>query len=437
MADYNASNLSHAQKEYVGSTIEIIHQNEADFLPRWEKKGEKNPTNYRGRREPFEQSGNASLAFGNPAGGDLATPSSPTNNHFTIPYVWLNVGLSFDYEAMLNEAKGTVSDPFMQAVESTARQMVKWLNIYASNGDGTTKLATCSAAYDGTNATTKKQFTCNGATDTIGATQVLPGQKGYIYDPTGTTKRTGTVGGSSLTVSEATPPTKTLITFTSDLPSDFISGDIFVPEGATPSAGFHGIPSLVTNTGTIFGVSRTSVPTTQSAMVNGSAGLSAALLMQTYLLIKQRTGQSGVRGNGRLEMCYGITQQAAYYSLTTATAQLLFPRDGAKRPNIDIGGENPDEFSWFGLKMNCYLDWLGSRIDFLNFRYLKIANLKDGGEMLKPFDKPLPMFNGTTSAYKAGQVQFWDVAREYFSPALHRHGALHSLPVAGFPMQKS
>jgi hypothetical protein len=434
--DYNASNLSHAQREYVGQVIETLHQSEADFISRIEKAKNNNPTNYRGRREPIETGANPSLSFGSPAGGDLATPGAPTLNHYTIPYVWMNLGLGIDYESLLNEAQGTVNAPLRQAIESTAKSMVKWLNIYASQGDGTTKLATSSAAYDGTNATTKKTFVCNGATDTVGATNVVAGQKGYIYDPTGTTQRIGTVGSGVLTISAA-QTSKTSILFTTDLPSDYLSGDIFVPEGATPSVGFAGVPQLIAASGTIHGVSRTSVPSTQSTIVAAGGALSAALLFQTYSQIRQRTGKSAAKGAGSVEMCYGITQSAAYYGLTTATAQLLFPRDGNRRPGIDIGGDDPDEFSWFGVRMNVMLDWLGSRIDFINFRHLHIASLKEGGEMLKPFDRPLPQINGTTSTYKAAQVQWWDVARQYFTRAGHRHGALTGLSVSGLPMQKS
>jgi hypothetical protein len=240
-----------------------------------------------------------------------------------------------------------------------------------------------------------------------------------------------------LTVSTASTAQDLVPRHDSDLPSDYLSGDIFVPEGATPSAGFHGVPSLCNTTGTLFGVNRANVPTTQSVVVAAGGGLSAALLYQTYTQLRQRNGgQKGMAVAG-VELCMGETQDAAYYSLTTATAQLLFPRDGAKRPNIDIGGNSPDQFTWFGLRMNNYLNWLGSRIDFVPFNSLKIARLKKAGEMLAPFDKPLPLINGTTSTYKAGQAQWWDVAEEFFSPALHRFGALTGLTVSGLPQQKS
>jgi hypothetical protein len=436
MADYSASNLSHAQREYVEETIEFLVEQEADFYGRLEAKAEEKPTNYRGRRIPLETIANPSLMFGNPAGGDLASTGSPTNNHYLIPYVWMNLGLGIDYESLLNESRGTISSPLERAVESTGKQMAKWLNIYASQGDGTTKLATSSAAYDGTNATTKKTFVCNGATDTIGATNVVPGQKGYVYDPTGTTQRIGTVGSGVLTISTS-QTSKTSILTTTDLPSDYLSGDIFVPEGATPSTGFHGVPSLCNNTGTLFGINRANVPTTQSVMVAAGGGLSAALLYSTYTQLRQRNGGKKGMAMAKVELCMGETQDAAYYGLTVATAQLLFPRDGAKRPNIDIGGDDPDQFTWFGLRMNNYLNWLGSRIDFVPFNQLKIARLKKGGEMLAPFDKPLPAINGATSTYKAAQQQWWDVAEEFYSPALHRFGALTGLTVSGLPMQKS
>lgn len=425
---------SHIQREYVEAVLEHVYQNETDYLKRLNMKADEKPTNFRGRRVPIETDANGSLAFGSPAGGDLATPGNPGLNHYTIPYVWANLGLDFDYESILNASNGMITDPFKQAVESTSRQMMKWLNIYASQGDGTTKLATASAAYDGTNATTKKTFIANGATDTVGATNIVPNMRVRVYDATGTTQRVGAVGSSSLVVSSVT---KTTVVTTTDLPSDYISGDILVPEGSTPSAGFHGVPSLVAASGTIFGVSRTSVPSTQSTIVAAGGGLSAALLYRTYLQIFQRTGKSGNKGKGTLELCFGITQQDAYFGLTTNTAQLLFPRDGSKRPNIDVGGADPDQFTFFGLKMNCFLDWLGSRIDFLNFAYMDIASLKKPGEMLAPFDKPLPAFNGTTSNYKAGQVQYWDVAQEFYTPAGHRHGALTGLTVTGLAMQKS
>lgn len=433
---YTASNMSHAQREYVEETIELLVEQEADFYSRLEAKAEEKPTNYRGRRVPLETVTNPSLGFGNPASGDTPTPGSPTNNHYTIPYVFMSLGLAIDYESILNTSRGTISQPLERAVESTGKQMAKWLNIYSCQSSGTTALATASAAYDSTNSTTQKTFVCNGSTDTVGATNIVPGQKLFVFDPTCTTQRTGTVGSGVLTVS-ASQTSKTSVLFTSNLPSDYLSGDVLVPEGSTPSAGFHGIPSLCATSGTLFGINRANVPTTQSVVVNAGGGLSAALLYQTYTQLRQRNGGEKGMAMAGVELCMGETQDAAYYGLTIATGMLQFNHTGAQRPNIDIGGNSPDQFTWFGLRMNNYLNWLGNRIDFVPFKSLKIARLKKAGEMNAPFDKPLPAINGTTSAYKMETWQFWDVAEEFYSAALHRFGALTGLTVSGLPQQKS
>lgn len=429
----SASDLSHAQREYIGGVIETLHNDEADYINRLEKKADKTATNYRGRREPLETYGNASIAFGNPAGGDLATPGAPVNDHLLIPYIWMNLGLEIEYEAALNNSKGLVTDALKKAVEGSGRQMVKWLDIYASNGDGTTKIAVASASYDGTNSTTKKTFVANGTTDSIGATQVMKNQYVKIFDPTGTTQRVGTVGSGAIKV--ATPGKTSFVTVT-DLPSDYVSGDIVVPEG-TQTTGYKGVPFIVSASGSYFGISRSSVDTTQSTIVSaGGSGVSAALLHKTYLMIKQRTGRKGLKGEGALELCTNITQEAGYYNLTTNTNVLRFNHNGDNRPQVDVGGQS-EEFTWFGARINSFMHFPGNAIYFLNFAYMKIASLKDGGEMLAPFNDFLPAINGTTSTYRAAKQQWWDVARDNFSPAPHRHGALTSLDMSGLPMQKS
>lgn len=433
---FDQTKLSEAQREYIRSVIEVLHQREADFLPKLERQSEKEPTNFRGRRIPLEVGPNPSLAFGNIDGGDLATPGSPDFNHLLIPFVWLNTGLEVTYGAVLNNGKETVGNPMRQNVESTGKTLIKWLNIYASNGDGTTKIAIASAAYDATNATTKKTFIANGATDSIGATQVLKGQKVFVYDPTGTTQRVGTVGVGVLTVASKT---KTTVVTTTDLPSDYIIGDIMVPEGVVFAAGMKGIPHIVNNTGTYFGLSRTSVDVLQSTIVAaGGAGLSAALLKRAYNQIWQRMGISGLKGEGALELAHNLTQDAAYYNLLTATGNTVqWVHSGDSRPQMDVGAMSED-FTWFGAKINKFLDFIGNAEYFLNFRYLKICTLKEAGEMLDmPAHEWLQAFNGVTSSYRAAKQQWWDVARDYYSPAPHRMGAITGLDMSGLPQQKS
>ena len=98
---FNATELAHAQREYVGNVIEILHTSEADLIKKIERQASREPTNFRGRREPLEVAPNPSLSFGNPDGGILATPGAPAFNHLLIPYVWLNTGLETSYNAKL------------------------------------------------------------------------------------------------------------------------------------------------------------------------------------------------------------------------------------------------------------------------------------------------------------------------------------------------
>jgi hypothetical protein len=432
---FDSLKLSNAQREYI-ETVTTLHQQQADFLPKMEKMGEKAPTNYRGRRIPLEIAANPSLAFGNIDGGDLATPGSPDYSKIQVGYTWMNTGLEQTYGALLNDGKETVSNLTRQTVESTSRTLVKWLNIFASNGDGTTKIAKTSASYDATNATTKKTFICNGSTDSIGATQVLVGQKVFIYDPTGTTQRVGTVGAGALTVASRT---KLNAVTSTDLPSDYVSGDIMVPEGTVFAAGFMGVPAIIAATGDYFGLARSTVDTLQSTILSaGGAGLSTALLMRIYNSIVQRTGISGLKGEGALELGLNITQHTAYYNLMTATGNTIqWQHTGDSRPQVDVGGAS-EEFTWFGAKINRFLDFIGNAIFFINFSYYKIATLKEAGEMLDmPANDWLQAFNGTTSNYRAARQQWWDVARQYYSPAPHRMGALTSLDMTNLPMQKA
>src|SRR5688572_7638771 len=105
---FTGDDLSHAQRELVEDTIEILHTSEADFLRKLERKSDTRRTNYRGRRVPLEVAPNPSLSFGNPDGGILATPGAPKLNHLQIPYVWLNTGLEKSYNVIMNQNIGTV-----------------------------------------------------------------------------------------------------------------------------------------------------------------------------------------------------------------------------------------------------------------------------------------------------------------------------------------
>lgn len=428
---FTGTDLAHAQQELIGDTIEVIHNSEADFIKKLERRARTEMTNFRGRREPLEVRANPSLSFGNPAGGNLATPGAPGFDHLLIPYVWLNIGLETSYEAILNAqgGHGAVADPIEQIAESTGRTLVKWLNIFASNGNGTTKIGIISAR------TSDSVLTLDGATDSIGATQILVGQRVKVFDPTGTTQRVGVVGAGTILIGSRTNTTITRDAAGIDWPSTATVGDIVVPEGSTPSVGMKGIPYIINNVGDYFGIPRSTVDVVQSVITPAAgAGLSAAMLYNTHARLEQRVGNLGMKGMGYTELAMGMTQKAAYFGLVPAAS---FQHIGQAMPQGDIGLSSMD-FTWFGTPLNAYADWIGNRIDYVNFSYLKIAVLKEAGNMIgMPANDDLQSFDGATSNWRAAKAKFLDVARDYYTTSPHRFAAIVGLGMSGLPLQKS
>jgi hypothetical protein len=429
----NQAQIGKGQREYIEGVYQI-YQNAQDFYKYIDKKTEKEIVNYRGRLVTIEKSPNPSLAFGSLDGGDLATPSNPQYDNLTVSYYWMNSGLEQSYGAILNNGKETVTDMLKLSVKSSAKQFAQWLNYYTSNGNGTTRLATTSAAYNGASPTVA---VCNGATDTIGAMQIVDGMRLMVFDPTGTTQRVGTVGAGALTVSSHT---NTTITFSTNLPSDYLSGDILVPETSTGSAlGIKGVPFIVNDSGSYFGLSRSSVSGLKSTVITASAALSAALLMRTFNQTVQKAGRSEDEDVSWLTMATAITQHAAYYGLTTATGNThFFAHTAGQRPGIDVGGSSMN-FTWFGAPIKRFFWFPGNAIYFLDLnKKIKMAVLKEVGQLLNmPASEWMQAINGSTNTYKAARQMWMDFAGDLYSPEPHLFGCLGTLDIANLPQQKA
>lgn len=409
--------VSKAQRVYIEGIFDAYAKTQS-FLKYIQAESEDVPTNYLGRQVTIETVPNPSLAFGNLDGGDLATPSNPTLDNLLVTYQWMNSGFEETYGAILNNNKETVDDPFQKAVKSSAKQFAQWMEYYVSAGDGTTQLAIASAAY---NAGTPTIFTANGATDSFGATRVVVGQRGFIYDPTGTTQRTGTVGAGVLTIASRT---KTEITFTTNAPSDFIIGDIFVPEGGN-TVGIKGVPYLVNNTGNYFNKSRTAVPQLQSQIIVAGGALSAALLLRLEALTSFVSEDDIEDGNAT--MCCALAQWYAYMGLITP---LSFQHIESGRPMADIGAKTL-AITWFGRPIKSY-KWLRSDSLYrLKMEGFKMATLKKVGQL----DPRLPAGGGewmqklstTAGNYAAARQRWMDFAGDLYHRQPFLLGALTSL----------
>jgi hypothetical protein len=425
MAWTAADQVSKAQRIYIEGIYDA-YQHQPDFLRFIESETEEVPTNYLGRQVSLEVSANPSLAFGNMDGGDFATPSNPTLNNFLVTYQWMNSGFEATYASIMNNNKETVGDPFEKAVQSSAKQFAQWMNYYVSGGNGTTALATASANYSGG---TPAAFTANGTTDSFGATRVINGQRGYIYDSTGTTQRTGTVGAGVLTILSHT---RTVITFTTNAPSDFVIGDIFVPEGGN-QVGIKGLPYLVNNTGNYFNQSRTAVPQIQSQVIAVGGALTANALLQLYGQVAQVAGLDDDANTDWMSLAMPYAQWYNYMGLITPVS---FQHYGSDRPSADIGSKSL-QTTWFGVRMRKFF-WLpGNDIYMLNMKDFKMAVLKKAGavDARMPANDWVQAINGDTSNYRTAKQRWSDFAGDLFCRRPFAQGRLATVTMSQL-MQK-
>src|SRR6478672_4326218 len=130
---FNTLQVSQAQIQMIEGIFKE-YQNKPDLYRFFAPKADEVPTNYKGRVIATETKANPSISFGDLDGGNLATPSNPTLNNFTVTYIWFNTGLAETYGAMLNNSKATAGDPLEEAAKSTADQFYQWLNYYVSDG---------------------------------------------------------------------------------------------------------------------------------------------------------------------------------------------------------------------------------------------------------------------------------------------------------------
>lgn len=434
MAFDAANQVVKAQRVYTEGIYDA-YAKKPDFLKWFESKTEDVPTNYLGRQVTIETGPNPSLAYGNPDGGDFATPGNPTLDNLTVTYQWVNAGFEQTLAAMMNNNKETVDDPFKRAVKSSAKQFSQWLNYYVSAGNGTTGLAVASANYAGGTPTV---IAVNGATDGFGATRLVPSQYGFWYDPTGTTQRVGTVGAGVLRIASKT---KTTVTFTTNLPSDLVIGDIFVPEGGN-TVGIKGLPYLIAASGNLFNKSRTSIPQLQSQVITVSGALTAASILQLYAQMGQATDTDDSGQTDWFTIAFAWAQWYNYISLTTTSP--VFTHDASGRPGADVGAKSL-QTTWFGAPMRRF-KWL--RADELYM--LSLNNPEDGGKafamaVLKKAGQILPgmpasdwiqAINGTTSSYRTARQQFLDFAGDAYVRTPYAQGVLRALSMPQ-GMQKS
>lgn len=449
MADFpfTSTEQQNAQRTYLHETV-VNYQNASDVFGMAED-WKDTPINDIGVKVPLEISPNPSLKVVNLDGGSVPQAQARDLDNMTVNYGQLMAGSGVTYEAMLNNRKETAGDVLAQGIESDARQFVKFLNDYASRGDGTAALATASANYDGGSATTKRTFVANGSTDSIGPSQVVVGGWYQIFDSTGATQRVasdGESGGFNVASSyQVESKTAANIVFTSgtELPTDYVSGDILVPVIGTTNAatGFiAGLPYIIDSAGTYFGKSRSSVTALQSLENALGGALTAGELMETYSNIQQRGGYFGSDSLiDQLMILVNVTQNTNYYNLSLSSGAAVggihtLRSDGQGKPKYDLGYASM-QFTWFGAPIKVCNSLRGDEIYFVNKKALKKAILKNVGEVGHGFGKT--MLVNSSGVPTLVEATYRDFIGQFFSPTPHRLGKISGITITNLPTQKA
>lgn len=440
---FTSAEQQNAQREYITETA-VQYQNESDLYSLLED-APSELINAKGLKQPLELSANPSQSVPNLDGGATPTIGSRNLDFMQVTYAPLMQGSGETYEAVLNNNKETAEDELMRNIKSDLRQQVWNLNNYVSRGNGTAALATASASYDGTNATTKRTLVANGTTDSIGGSQTTLAGWYTIWDSTGATQR----------VTDATPSTGVFnlgsktsanLVFVSgtELPTDYVSGDIVAPEIGTTNAttAIYGLPYIINNTGTYIGKSRSTVPQLQSYVLGSAGSLTAGMLATTYFNIQQRGGYFKEELADKLWMIMGVTQKSNYYNLSLSAGAVVgspnyFVHEGAERPKMDLGMKG-FEFTWFGAPIKTCNSVQGDRIEFFNPKYLRRAVLKNIG----PLPASMPQ-SGNIWLVNADGVPILTRARyndwigQIYSQAPFKLGAITGLTITNLPTQKA
>lgn len=436
---YTSAENQNAQRTYITETA-VNYQNESDLYSLTQD-SELKPINAIGLKQPLELSPNPSLMVPNLDGGTTPTIGARNLDYMQIPYAPLMQGSGETYEAVLNNNKETAEDELLRNIKSDLKQQVFFLNNYVSRGDGTVALATTSAAYSGGSPTV---VVTNGTTDSIGSSQLVVNGYYTFWNSTGTTQRTGTVGSGAI---KLVSKSATGATFASDLPSDYILGDIICPEIGTTDAttAIYGLPIIINNSGTYFGKSRTTYPQLQSYVLGSAGTLTAGQLAGTYFSIQQRGGYGfgdSAEFEDMLWMVLGTTQKENYYKLSLNSGAIVgspntFFHESGSKPKMDIGMKG-FSFSWFGAPLKTCNSVRGDEIYFFNRKYLKRAILKNIGALSSkmPQSGEIWLTNGDGVPLLT-RARYHDFIGQIYSPEPFKMGKIAGITITGLTTQKT
>lgn len=434
---FNTTQLANAQLQ-VMSRLYDLYQNETVLWGELEKVP-REEINFKGYQVVNEIHPNASLGYRSGNGDTLPVPQGPLWDNFTVTYVGLQAGTDQTYAAFLNN-NSRVTANFRQVVESNARQFASILDTYATRGNGTQMMATVSAAYDGGSPTVA---VCNGSTDSIGPSVLVPSGYYQVWNSAGTTLRNGTIGGAGI-VQLASKTAANAIGAT-NWPSDMVATDIIVPAtgggSADASYGLYGLQHIIDSAGTYFGQNRSAVSGLASYEKAMGGNLTVAALAETYASMVDRGGYYGEELKDFLTIFMNSGNWNNYTSLALNSGAVVgspnqFMHTNSGKPGLDFGYKSV-KYTYFGAPVRVLPNAEGSEIYFLNFKMLKRAILKDVGNIAAgmPASDWLQGVNGDGN-YLNSRARWMDFFGQVFSPQPFKLGKISGITLVA-PTQKA
>lgn len=381
-------------------------------------------SNTLGRKVKVRTGYNESESWANFDGAGYAQGGNSTFQNFYVPYRTVSTKGLITKEAIDNDDEKSKYHPAVEEVNATLMTGMKKIERACLMGNGTAAIAAVTTNYSGGSPTV---IVCAPGTTfgNKGSQFVKIGKKVNIYDATGATLRNGTIGGEGiLTIATNTKSTGSM-TATSNAPSDMVATDIVVPE-RSGGRGINGIPYWVSNTGSIFELSRSTYPGLQSTYVSGASGGLLVNIEKMFAEMAHYVAEDTALDGGH-EAFWSPTQRQRYRNDSMGIGILEL---GASK--LDAGYGHKEEIN--GYKFTTIKDHDNTKIHFLRMKDWVRIQVSEGE---KPFEI-IPVhgqkfFNVDDSAGRDSSGLAFNLGG-YINIActeVRSQAALHSLPTAG------
>lgn len=380
--------------------------------------------NNRGFRIALDYTRNATVAFMDPAGGAMATTTSPALDNMTANLQYFMFGQEVNNLNLANSAPGMHVGPTDKAIQATKllERRAEMEEYYFCRGDGYQTIGDITTSV-ATTVDVEGVMTLSGARDGLGAYLFGLNQRVRVYSSVYAYKSRGVITSkSSNTVVGYTPSQITT--------TGLLDGDLVFPEAETTSpstTGIKGLPYLIKTSGNYFDKSLSTVPALKGVVDATTTTFTRTTMEALYRNSQTRSGdnpnQVAVTGQAQYSNYY-----AQFYSQNSAQVHVM----GDSRPGIDVGGaKSMDQYTFWGQRIDKYpmihpKNWWN--LDYSTFSRL---TLKNAGPVLVPGGEYIQKISG--GAYANAQQSWDDDYLEYLSDQPFKNSGFTALSFTGLP----